>query len=457
MIMPRRLMLAARTAASRFVHPGSRRRSRARLPAWSRLALRWKLRGKRRALALSMESAVGLRFTNTSHTHWHVDGHQRKWPQRVNSLSPAIISAIRTVRSMMEWRLRVDCIVRLAAERLGARHRSRYEDELNSANKKVSSSAVPITLLARRSQGFPFLTKEPNNLSTIVDLQIRNTSAEGTREQPFSLWTRVFRLARVTLARQAMQPEPPALAELRQVSAKFATFTHRSEYQWGAGQTSERGEKRRNPRKADRENLPTALGMPSHRSFTETAILVSGHVPGLSSRWAQSKRIPTKVETGSNNWRGGTAFRRNKTATAILPNHKPGVVWRGGRSKKFQTKLATSRDEKRAAANFRRGGMEAATRLISDEPPDLVWPAPHANKLQTSIDIDNSDASGRTARSAPPDGRMKAALQEKAYGEKVSAFGGTTALDPGLVDRLVDDVIRRIERQMRIERERCGL
>ena len=94
---------------------------------------------------------------------------------------------------------------------------------------------------------------------------------------------------------------------------------------------------------------------------------------------------------------------------------------------------------------------------MHDEPPDLVWRAPHANKLQSSVDIDDRDVSGRTARSTRPDGRMKAAPQEKAYGEKVSAFGGTTALDPGLVDRLVDDVIRRIERKVRIERERCGL
>jgi hypothetical protein len=32
-----------------------------------------------------------------------------------------------------------------------------------------------------------------------------------------------------------------------------------------------------------------------------------------------------------------------------------------------------------------------------------------------------------------------------------------TALDPALLDRLTDDVIRRVERRVRIERERRGV
>ena len=231
----------------------------------------------------------------------------------------------------------------------------------------------------------PTVIQQPHYLSTIVDSQIRYTCAESTREQPISFWTRGFRWVRVTLARQAIQTEPPelaalgqvsakfatfahrseyqwragqsseegearrnppisfwtrgfrwarftlarqamqterpALAALGQVSAKFATFAHRSEYQWRAGQTSEQGETRRNPPKADRENLPTAPGTPFHRSYRDAAILASGHVPGLSSRWQQSRKIPTKPETASEKWRAATAFRRNKTETVILPSH----------------------------------------------------------------------------------------------------------------------------------------
>jgi hypothetical protein len=32
-----------------------------------------------------------------------------------------------------------------------------------------------------------------------------------------------------------------------------------------------------------------------------------------------------------------------------------------------------------------------------------------------------------------------------------------TTLDPGMMDRLTDDVIRRVERRVRIERERRGI
>ncbi len=414
MIATRRFRLAARIAAARFVPPGSRRRSRARLPAWLPLALRWKLRGKPRALALSTAAAVALRIIHTSHTHWHVAGRRRKWPERVHFLPPAVVSV------------------------------------------KEFPRAAPITLLTERSQVSPLLIREPHNVSTVVNSQIEFTSAESTRIQPISFRKRGSRLARVTRTGQARQTVLAKLAALGPESATPATISHRSEHQWRAPQSGEQPKNGRQRPKADRENLPTIAGTASHRGAGKTIILASGHLPGPSRRWPLSKK-QTTLEAASDQRCAGMASPRNMTEMAILPSDKIGVGWRRRRSKKLQTKLATSQDEASTAPNLRRSGTEAAIQLMRDAPPDLVWRAPQANKLQTSVDIDKGEASRWTTSSSPHAGGTIASLQEKPCLEKISSPARMTSLDPALVDRLADDVIRRIERQMRIERERCGL
>lgn len=98
-------------------------------------------------------------------------------------------------------------------------------------------------------------------------------------------------------------------------------------------------------------------------------------------------------------------------------------------------------------------GMRAS---IKSQLPDLVWRAPNSSKSRNSVDVDNSGASRRVARFPPP-AASTAPLQEASRAEKVTAPAVVTTLDPALVERLAHDVIRRIERQMRIERERRGL
>lgn len=96
-----------------------------------------------------------------------------------------------------------------------------------------------------------------------------------------------------------------------------------------------------------------------------------------------------------------------------------------------------------------------ATQAAFRRPPDLVWRAalPDAQTATGKADDTPTPSSARvdprTGSSPEPSGRetrdaVRTALQPR-------------DLDPALLDRLTDDVIRRVERRVRIERERRGM
>jgi hypothetical protein len=86
-------------------------------------------------------------------------------------------------------------------------------------------------------------------------------------------------------------------------------------------------------------------------------------------------------------------------------------------------------------------------------PVDLVW--------RGTGRIDRAAAGGSRAAASPPSPPARAAVQESTSVEPTrtakAAALKLTDLDPGLVERLTDDVIRRVDRRVRIERERRGL
>jgi hypothetical protein len=94
-----------------------------------------------------------------------------------------------------------------------------------------------------------------------------------------------------------------------------------------------------------------------------------------------------------------------------------------------------------------------AALLAQQRPVDLVWrsddgrSAPTTGGSRTAANVVRGQSAYASAAAPPPaTGRR----QEPGI---VSA----SALDPSLVNRLADDVIRRIDRRARIERERRGL
>jgi len=89
-------------------------------------------------------------------------------------------------------------------------------------------------------------------------------------------------------------------------------------------------------------------------------------------------------------------------------------------------------------------------------PPELLWRRP----LQRSDDVTESRPEKELALVMPQAVRSHRApnLTTDAHPAATTALTTSGAtLDPGMMDRLADDVIRRVERRIRIERERRGL
>jgi hypothetical protein len=89
-------------------------------------------------------------------------------------------------------------------------------------------------------------------------------------------------------------------------------------------------------------------------------------------------------------------------------------------------------------------------------PPELLWRRP----LQRSDDVTESRSEKELALATPQAVRSHRALDVTADAQPAATTPLTTSgatLDPGMMDRLTDDVIRRVERRIRIERERRGL
>jgi hypothetical protein len=93
----------------------------------------------------------------------------------------------------------------------------------------------------------------------------------------------------------------------------------------------------------------------------------------------------------------------------------------------------------------------------SDRPEELVWrrvlPTP-TNSVENRPGLELSESSSRPQVRSPPS--HESALGMTPVHERAAATQ-ITRLDPAVLDRLADDVIRRVEKRVRIERQRRGL
>ena len=88
--------------------------------------------------------------------------------------------------------------------------------------------------------------------------------------------------------------------------------------------------------------------------------------------------------------------------------------------------------------------------------PELVWRRSARGANDPAIDgVDEPASSDRSRFDAP---RNQASSHAAGGAVAAEARAPVIArLDPALIDRLADDVIRRVERHIRIERERRGV
>jgi len=103
-----------------------------------------------------------------------------------------------------------------------------------------------------------------------------------------------------------------------------------------------------------------------------------------------------------------------------------------------------------------RSSDKKSTRIQFEAPEELVWrrTQPPVTKFETGGRADVVAANRREPVHAAVE---ETAAQTASPANTRAAPQQITKLDPALVDRLTDDVIRRVEQRARIERQRRGL
>ncbi len=90
-------------------------------------------------------------------------------------------------------------------------------------------------------------------------------------------------------------------------------------------------------------------------------------------------------------------------------------------------------------------------------PPALVWRRARQNSTEATGEVTRPDAPPFPRHAAAPSSEGQDAAPGAPARTERSAALQVTNLDPGLLERLTDSVVRQVERRVRIERERRGI
>jgi hypothetical protein len=173
---------------------------------------------------------------------------------------------------------------------------------------------------------------------------------------------------------------------------------------------------------------------------------------------AESGRPVCSTPTVGYPTRGSIVERLHRGHAAMMSDRKlPLNERRLGRRLTYARQLSLVRQHIVAQASALDAHRSAQRQVRSYRPVDITWlrsvsseasppePRPHA-AVSTSLGSASFNA-----------GESQKARSSSVSGAAQATHVRVTDLDPRLVERLADDVIRRVERRVRIERERRGL
>jgi hypothetical protein len=127
----------------------------------------------------------------------------------------------------------------------------------------------------------------------------------------------------------------------------------------------------------------------------------------------------------------------------------PGLAWR------TPPNIAAGARGEAARARVSRSSM-ASKPVVAKRPPELVWRAPAKTAVGPLNEPAGTEANGSTTTSMRATSSRAGGFAEASQAAAI-AKARAMPLDPMLVDRLAEDVIRRVERRVRIDRERRGI
>lgn len=188
----------------------------------------------------------------------------------------------------------------------------------------------------------------------------------------------------------------------------------------------------------------------------------------LRSVWAEGATRPLQAVPIRNRRRGGAvapASQRFRTTPAVddsLGAGVPPVARRGAHepdARRPRTAPFTPTDFAAASFHRRRGGAVAPERTAPGTStragpvaPELVWRKAQDARESPALPRGVKPAFAQASR--PPESTHEIARATAAV--PMARSGAAAAIDPGLAERLADDVMRRMEKRLRIERERRG-
>jgi hypothetical protein len=170
--------------------------------------------------------------------------------------------------------------------------------------------------------------------------------------------------------------------------------------------------------------------------------------PAAAKRLPQlAWRTPPKVAADTRDEAASAGVSDSLMASKrVVAKRLPALAWR--------TPLKVAADTRGEAASAGGGGSPMASkRVVAKRPPELVWRAP-AKAAGPLHEMAATEANGPAMTAIRATSFRTGGSAEAS---QAAAIARPMPIDPSLMDRLAEDVIRRVERRNRIDRERRGI
>jgi len=202
---------------------------------------------------------------------------------------------------------------------------------------------------------------------------------------------------------------------------------------------------------------PPARGL--HSAVATRLLLAGGFRPiPATERSLRPAGAPASMATAGRVRRSFVVERPGRTSRGLVAERAPAPRRRTPGLHARERHVLHATPMRLPAPTARRSGRAESPRRAPHPAPEIVWrraPAVRTDAAEGGARAEIGASAVRGSTPAVPAGGEAASATSPHAGRPAAPL--LARLDPALVDRLTDDVIRRVERRVRIERERRGL
>ena len=213
-----------------------------------------------------------------------------------------------------------------------------------------------------------------------------------------------------------------------------------------------------NPLTGRTASLPSFVSDIGRRSPVVRRFMLSGAQRDsrrIVSRISKKIRSTTPIEDAAEpRPRRVQSWEYGKKRSLVLRPEAADVPWTVRTNKGAVSRFP---DDRNTAAKFDRERKRPVARFADERTAELVWRrAPHKSSEDESFEHDSARHTDRTRTSTNSQSANQSVVDVERIVERVTAKQ-MTKLDSAILDRLTDNVISRVEKRIKIERQRRGL